>query len=193
MLGHGAIMQLSVDEKGLPILDQFSEEGFIDCVLKVENLRIEEKWLNFHMAASFEDQRVGVDVSVVRGIKAGFNANMELNKEHVYRQGVCLSRSGPESDRLVAAIAKLYGMETTIMKMVAQESYTAIALHQGTIDIESEPVKIKLFGNDSEAEDETRYYEIFFNLDLQNGFVFWNEKDQEYRYPLVNSLAKNVA
>ena len=186
-------MQLTIDEKGLPILDQFSEEGFIDCVLKVENLRIEEKWLNFHMAASFEDQRVGVDVSVVRGIQAGFNANMELNNEHVYRQGVYFSRSGPESDRLVAAIAKLYGMETTVNKMVDQESYTAIALHQGDIDPESEPVKIKLFGNDSEAEDEARYYEIFFNLDLQNGFVFWNEKDQEYRYPLVNSLARNVA
>ena len=186
-------MQLTVDEKGLPILDQFSEEGFIDCVLRIKNLRIEEKWLHFHMEASFEDQPVGVDVSVVRGIRSGFNKDMELNKEHVYRKGVCFSRSGPESDRLVAAIAKLYGIETTVRQMVDRETYTAIALHQGDIDPENEPVKIKLFGNDAEAEDETRYYETFFNLDLQNGFVFWNEKDREYRYPLVSSLAKNVA
>ena len=145
------------------------------------------------MVASFEEQTVGVDVSVVRGIKSGFNEDMEINQEHVYRKGVCFSRSGPESDRLIAAIAKLYGVETAVEQMTDRETYTAIALHQGDIDVETQPVKIKLFGNDTEAEHESRYYESFFNLDLQNGFVFWKEKDQEYRYPLVNSLAKNVA
>lgn len=186
-------MQLTVDENGLPILHQFSEEGFIDCVLRMQNLRVEEKWMHFHMAASFEDQPVGCDVSVLRGIRSGFNTDMELNREHVYRQGVIFSRSGSESDRLVAAIAKLYGVEAQRNKMVDQEAYTAIALHQGDIDPESEPVKIKLFGNDSVAEDVTKYYECFFNLDLKNGFIFWNEKDQEYRLPLVTSLTKNMA
>lgn len=186
-------MQLTVDKKGLPILDQFSEEGFIDCVLKIANLRVEEKWLHFHMAASFEDQPVGVDVTLIRGIRSGFNEEMELNQENVYRQGVCFSRSGPESDRLIAAIAKLYGVGVEVVKMVDRETYTAVALHQGDIDAETQPVKIKLFGNDTEAEDKSKYYESFFNLDLQYGLVFWNEKDQEYRYPLVNSLAKNAA
>lgn len=186
-------MQLTVDKQGLPILDQFSEEGFIDCVLKIENLRLEDKWLHFHIAASFQDQPVGVNVSVVRRIKAGFDEDMELNEEHVYREGVCFMRSGPESDRLIAAIAKLYGLETVVEKMVDRETFTAIALHQGDINAESHAVKIKLFGNDSSAADEARYYECFFNLDLQNGFVFWNEKDQDYRQPLVNSLAGNAA
>jgi hypothetical protein len=118
---------------------------------------------------------------------------MELNQEHVYRKGVCFSRSGPESDRLIAAIAKLHGVETGAKQMVNQEAYTAIALHQGDINTETQPVKIKLFGNDAEAEDESRYYESFFNLDLQNRLVFWNEKDQEYRHALINSLAENAA
>jgi hypothetical protein len=32
-----------------------------------------------------------------------------------------------------------------------------------------------------------------FNLDLPNGLVFWNEKDQDYREPLVRSLTASVA
>lgn len=54
-----------------------------------------------------------------------------------------------------------------------------------------EPVKIKLFGNDRETDSEDDYYESFFNLDLPNGLVFWNEKDQEYREPLVRSLSSS--
>ena len=73
--------------------------------------------------------------------------------------------------------------------MVSEETFTGIALHQGMIDMESEPVKIKIFGNDSDNDIEDDYYESFFNLDLKNGFVFWNEKDQEYREPLIRSLS----
>ena len=186
-------MELTVDKNGLPILDQFSEEGFIDCVLRIENLRVDGNWLHFHMSASFEDRTVGVNVSVVRGIQSGFTENMELNPDHVYRKGVCFARSGPESDRLISVIAKLYGIDVAVERMVDSETYTAIALHQGDIDIEVQPIKLKLFGNDTEADDESVYYESFFNLDLQNGFVFWNEKDEEYRLPLVKSLAASAA
>ena len=53
-----------------------------------------------------------------------------------------------------------------------------------------EPIKIKIFGKDSENDLENDYYESFFNLDLANGFVFWNEKDEEYREPLIRGLSQ---
>lgn len=185
-------MQLMVDENDLPILGQFSEEGFVDCVLKISDLRSDERTLHFHMEASFEGSPVGIDVSVVRGIKAGFNEEMELDPDHVYRKGVSFSRSGVESDRLIVALAKLYELDVRVEKMIGRETFTAIALHQGDIDAELAPVKIKLFGKDSDSDNEDDYYESFFNLDLQNGLVFWNEKDQEYRHPLVRALAGNA-
>lgn len=55
--------------------------------------------------------------------------------------------------------------------------------------MKSEPVKIKIFGNDSDNSFENDYYESFFNLDLKNGLVFWNEKDQDYREALIRSLS----
>jgi hypothetical protein len=48
---------------------------------------------------------------------------------------------------------------------------------------------MKLFGRDDEPFIEDDYYESFFNVDLANGLVYWNEKDQEYREPLLRALA----
>ena len=50
--------------------------------------------------------------------------------------------------------------------MIDEERFTAIALHQGAIDLASEPVKLKIFGRDDEPIDEDAYYESFFNVDL---------------------------
>lgn len=185
-------MQLQVDQDGLPLLEQFSEEGFIDCVFAIQKLRRYASHYRFHMAASFKGEPVGVDVRVVQGIKAGLDGNMELIQAHVYYDGVQFLRSGPESDKLIVAIAGLYKLESAPDRMTCAETFTAIALHQDEIDMDSQAVKIKIFGNDRELE-RVDYYETFFNLDLQNGFVFWNEKDQQYREPLVRSLSADVA
>ena len=45
-----------------------------------------------------------------------------------------------------------------------------------------------LFGKDGEPFDEDVYYESFFNVDLPNGSVYWNEKDPDYREPLLRAL-----
>lgn len=181
-------MQIILDANGNPILDQFSEEGFVDLVFRIHDLFEADGYYRFHMAASYDEQPLGVNVEVRKGIGPGFDNDMKLIPEHVYHHGVRFHRSGHESDRLIATIAKLYGLEVKPEQMVATESFTAIALHQGDKDMESEPVKIKIFGNDGPEDNEENYYESFFNLDLKHGFVFWNEKDQEYRQALVRSL-----
>ena len=186
-------MELSVDDQGLPILEQFSEDGFVDCVLRIQHLEPGPSHISFRLAASFNGFPVGFNVRVASQIKAGFNENMDLNHDHVYRDGVQFFRSGPESDRLISALATLYGLPSPEAPMVEKESFTAIALHQADIDMTSEAIKIKIFGNDQETDNEEDYYESFFNLDLPNGLVFWNEKDQEYREPLVRALSKHVA
>jgi hypothetical protein len=184
-------MDLKTDQQGNPILDQFSEEGFVDTVLRISNLAETESAYRFHLAASHKGDVVGLDVSVVKGIQGGFDSSMKLNAAHVYREGIRFYRSGPESDRLITALASLYGQGDKQLRMRDETRFTGIALHQGAIDIGRQPVKIKLFGHDQEADDKD-YNESFFNLDLSNGFVFWNEKDQEYRQPLIRVLSFEV-
>ena len=153
-------MELRVDPKGNPIIEQFSEEGFIDCVLKIRDLEETNNSYKFHLSASHEGEVLGMNVEVVKGIKGGFDSETSLIQEHVYKKGVIFRRSGNESDRLIAVLAKLYGLEKKEIKMVQEESFTGIALHQGEINMASEPIKIKIFGKDSEKDLENENMDI---------------------------------
>ena len=178
------------DTNGLPILDQYSEEGFVDCVFKISELKHDCGLLRFHISASYEGVEVGLDVALMADIRAGFDDEMELNSDHVYAHGVTMSRSGSESDQFLDIISRLYGHDLPPRRMVDEESYTAIALHQGDIDLISDPIKLKLFGQDSEPFNEDLYNESFFNVDLTAGYVYWNEKDSDYRSGFIDSLTK---
>jgi hypothetical protein len=183
-------MELRVDQNGLPILDQFSEEGFIDCVFKITNLEEGEDAYRLDLHASYNGEDLGFRVEVVKGIKSGFDSEMSVIKNHVYREGVKFFRTEVESDRLLSVLAGLYGFGDVSLQMVNVETFTGIALHQGEIDMASETIKIKIFGKDQDEDLEENYYESFFNLDLTNGFAYWNEKDQGYREPLIRGLTE---
>ena len=180
---------MKIDRAGNPVLDQFSEDGFVDCVFKIVDLTETPTHLQFRLVASHKGELVGMRARLVKGIQSGLDEEMNLIRDHVYRRGVVFSRSGPESDRLIAAIAELYGMRASGTRMVDEESFTAIAVHLGPFDLRNDVVKIKIFGRDSDSDHEDDYYESFFNLDLKNKRVFWNEKDPEYRDPLVRALS----
>lgn len=182
-------MNLQLDDDGNPILDQLSEEGFVDLTFRIMDLDDDDLCYRFHVAASDEGREVGFNVVLVKRIQSGFDEDMNLIKEHVYRRGIKFLRSGEESDRLVAAISRLYGTQSPVRRMVDQEAFTAIALHQGGLDLGSECVKLKLFGKDGEPFEEDAYYESFFNVDLANRLVYWNEKDPDYREPLLRALS----
>ncbi len=71
-------MEIRVNEHGYPILDQFSEEGFIDCVLKIKNLKETDNLYKFDLRASYNGNELGFKVEVVKGIKSGFDSEMCL-------------------------------------------------------------------------------------------------------------------
>jgi hypothetical protein len=186
-------MQIRCDDAGNPLLEQFSEEGFVDCTFKIRWLETTAETHQLQLSAVYARSIVGFRVVVTRGIQAGFDANMNLVQEHVYRPAVRFLRSGPESDRLLLALAELYGARDHAPgQMAADTSLTGIALHQGAIDMEKEAIKIKLFGCDASDDPEEDYFESFFNLDLPAGFVFWNEKDPEYRAALLRGLSAAI-
>lgn len=182
-------MSIQLGRDDYPILDQFSEEGFVDLTFEILDLVEDETHYRFNIAASFEDQVVGMGVVVQKGMKSGFDANMDLIQDHVYRESVRFFRAGERSDRLIAAIGKLYESDEMATRMIDEERFTAIVLHQGEIDLASESVKLKIFGRDGEPLDEESYYESFLNLDLSNRMICWNEKDPGYRVPLLRGLS----
>ena len=184
------MLSLRTNQEGLPILDQFSEEGFVDCVFKINNLEEGETYFIFDMKAFYNEKNLSIRVKVNKNIQAGFDQECNVIQGRFYDQGVVFMSTGTESDNLLNVMAKLYGIDLMSIEMTEEESFTAFALHQEEFDIRKDAVKIKIFGRDKEEDSEDEYNESFFNLDLTNGLVFWNEKDQEYRVPLILALTK---
>lgn len=139
-------VEIAGAENGDPILDQFSAEGFIDCTFRIVNQVSSEHQHRFHLTAWHDGESVGFDVVIVKGIRGAFDREMELIPDHVYRDGVRFLRSGPESDRLMTVLASLYALSAKDRRMVDSFSFVGIALHHDDVDMESEPIKIKLFG-----------------------------------------------
>lgn len=181
-------MTIQYADSGLPLLNQSQDDEFVDMSLAMVNLQHNDTHYRFDAVASHNDEEVGMEVIMVKGMAGGFDEEMNLVSEHVYNGGVVFRRSGKQSDRLVVAIAELYGYEASDLKMVTEESFTAIPLEQGDIDFATQSVRIKLFGHDDEPIEEEEYYESFFHVDIANRLVQWNEKDVEYRAALLSGM-----
>ena len=177
-----------LDRSGLPILDQFSEEGFVDCIFKISGLKRDEGFYYFDLFASYKGKKVGFAVKLMNSVGPGFDADMNIISNHVYRPGVSFRSLGAVSDDLITALGELYGESSGSLKMVPEESFTLIALQQSNTELDRHGVKMKLFGRDHEPFSEEDYYESFFNVDIGGGFVSWNEKDPDYRAPLLRAL-----
>ena len=184
---------MKMDLEGRPYLTQYSDDGFIDCVFRIMNLTETKTSYKFHMTSSFNGEILGLNAEVIKSMEGGLDNDMHLIQEHVYRAGVILFRSGIESDNLLNSLSHLYQLPFKKQhKMREVESFTAIALHQGNLNMREEQVRIKIFGRDDEEQYDLDkdYNESFFNLNLKNGFVYWNEKDESYRESLINGLSE---
>ncbi len=182
------MVKIQLNKNGLPLLGQFSADGFVDCVFKIVQVRDANDFYELELRADYENTIVGFNAEVLKDISCGFDENMNLIQGRTYYRGVKFHRSGIESDALMSALARLYGLDFGNCQMVQQETYTAICLHQGDIDLATESVRLKIFGKDEEPFVEDDYYESFFNLDIPSGYLFWNEKDADYRTPLLRAL-----
>jgi hypothetical protein len=186
---------LMVDAAGVPLLIQSDEDGFIDCIFKMENIKRIGDFLHFDMKAIFQGESVGLNAQVFCGIGPGLrinnNGDMAISEGGVYRPAVVLRTLGTLSDRFLNAYLSLCGLASDQPLVFVDEfSLAGIALHQEDIDILAMPVKIKLFGNDADGDNLKRYFESYYNLDVPNGYICWNEKDPGYRVALVSSLSE---
>ncbi|NER60411.1 hypothetical protein G3435_11295 [Pseudomonas sp. MAFF212428] len=181
---------MELDGNGLPCLGQFCEEGFVDCVFKVQNLEHHGGHYHFDLRGSFAGQPVGLKVRLISEVGPGFDADMQLIHAHVYRAGVVLSSLGAQTEGFTRALASLYEMPlNAALAPTACEALSVVALQQEAVGLADGPIRLKLFGQDEHAADAERYYESFFNVDLRAGFVYWNEKDTAYRAPMLRALA----
>jgi hypothetical protein len=119
-------IEIAADSDGLPVLDQFSEEGFVDCTFRISELRTDDATQRALLEASHRGRRVGFRAVIQRAIRAGFDADVQLIREHVCAGAVRFERTGLESDAMVSVLAELYGLEEATGPMAREVAFTGI-------------------------------------------------------------------
>jgi hypothetical protein len=97
---------------------------------------------------------------------------------------------GARSDAFMRALAGLYGIDEPGASMLTAVEVEAVALGGDPQRLEDGPVRIKLFFNSKGDVSDAFYAEVFLNLDVASGRLGFNEKDHDYRRPLLGALTK---
>src|SRR3954463_5904750 len=166
-----------------------SEEGWYDLTLSVVSVEQTADGYTAVTARGLHRRTVvGLKVSFKNGMKPGF-AGGGVDRSAFAEEGILFSSIGPESDALLAAIASLYRVSAPSAKFAPRVGAVAIALQGNPSSVVSEPVKFKAFFN--AKADESRYAELYTNIDLGKKKLELFEKDEEYRDNIVKALAGN--
>jgi len=126
---------------------------------------------------------------------------------HSFWGSIILHSRGVESDRLLGLLAKQYGIPVPAKasglfeRMLGKKGNRiecgwnfansiecfAVGINSNPALIADDVVHMKLFLED--GIEDGRYAEVFFNVDMPEGFAALNEKDQDYRADLVHWLS----
>ena len=104
-----------------------------------------------------------------------------------YTGTVKIRSLGEQSDHLLTAIDQVYGTALHPHSMSRQTEFTAITLGGNPTRLIDGPVKIKLF---FESDDESRYAELYLNIDVGATRLELAEKDPDYRRAIVRALSR---
>ncbi len=160
------------------------DEYFHDLVFYVqEHERLADGTQIIRASGVHKDKPVAFEVALGPTWKAG---SVSKDIALVTYQGTVTYRSvGSESDRFVQVLDGLYDVKLSPKAMRKETVFDAISLKGDPRDLSKGEVKIKLFYSSNDAD---RYAELFTNVDLASRRLYFNEKDADYRAPVVRAL-----
>ncbi|KQZ32595.1 hypothetical protein [Duganella sp. Root1480D1] len=169
-----------------PAVKVTQEEGFVDFafpVQKVEQLQDGTRSVAVH--GSLGGQPVGFAVEFHPNWK---RKQIEGSQASVYWGTGRFMSTGGDTDRFIDALARLYGVAGGLHQAKASVDAEVVGLDADPAAMASAPTRMKFFfqGDGSQGQ----YSEVFINADLKRGILYFNEKDVDYRAPLVRNLAK---
>ena len=96
--------------------------------------------------------------------------------------------TGPESDAFLQALSELYKVKTSPKKFSSEVYADAVVLEGRLSTMETKPLKIKVFFN---AEGpESKYAELYTNVDPSKRVLEIHEKDEGYRENVLRAFAQ---
>ncbi len=131
---------------------------------------------------------VGFRIELDKQIVAGIDTDGSVNEASGFTTGaITFIRSGPESDRFMAALASLWKVaDVTAMKTTAVEPLVFSSNRIAVDHDKSFTYSFKLFF----SPDAPVPGEVFFTFDTFKKTIGFQEKDTQYRSQIVHSLGE---
>lgn len=171
---------------GVPGVKVTQEDGFVDLEFKVRRVeQLQDGARSVVVHGDLDGKPVGFAVEFRRNWK---RRQIEGTADSVYWGSARFVSTGGDTDRFVEALARMYGMAAGHRLAKLSVDAEVVGLKNDPADMASAPTRMKFFfqGDGSDAQ----YSEVFIHTDLVQGILHFNEKDLEYRAPLVKNLAK---
>ncbi len=164
-----------------------TEEGFVDITFPISQVeQLPSGVRRFHVRGNLQKKDAGFIIELDSQWDPQKIEGHDVASFYWGKGAFC--RSGEETDNFIRILAERYGLPPTISISQQRIDTKIVGLLTNPKNIDSERITMKFFFN-SDA-DEDLYSEVFINIDLQNKTLEFNEKDEGYREPLINSLTK---
>jgi hypothetical protein len=125
-----------------------------------------------------------------RGVHHGESVGLEVVVGAIdgRRRGISYRSIGEESNRFLRALAELYKAHARMPAMKASTFADAVVLSGNLSTMQSQRVDIKVFFYADGPE--SKYAELYTNVDPVRGVLEIHEKDPDYRENVIKALAK---
>jgi len=162
------------------------EEGFVDFTLPLTEFTKQKSGeMSLETRADLNGTKVGFKVEFLAKWEP---QQIEETDDYLYWGNAKFISLGKDTDNFINHLAKLYGLGKVKEKALKSIDIQVVGIVCNPQDMDKEPTRMKLFFNPSGEED--LYSEVFLNVDKENGILCFNEKDNDYRAPLIKSLTK---
>ena len=175
----------ATQQAALPEIASHSDTSWHDLSFRIQQLgNLPNGAQLLRIAGTYRGAPVALGVLLGPSWKKGrLSADVPLV---IYSGTIELRSLGEQSDRLLAALDELYGTKQRAYKMSSRTEFAAMSLGGDPAHLRAAPVKLKLF---FESDDESRYAELYLNIDMGTGTVELAEKDPDYRIAIVRALS----
>lgn len=160
-----------------------SVDGFVDVPLSIIDCKESDGYIEYNTSATVNNDTIGVIVKLKKGIPPGF-VNGEP-KNIFLKEGIIFISKGKESDNLLRFLSEKYDLKNNNLSLKDSQIFTCANLNQEKPNYKSGESSFKIF-----LEGEEDYAELFVNFNFTKEIIYLNEKDEEYREPLIKLLKK---
>lgn len=171
-----------------PIIFEGEDGDFRDLRIPIRtHERAKDGGWTIVAGGSHDGKKLTLNLRLRPDMRPGFNGD-EIDTTAFYRNGAVLESFDHSGPKFAELFSKYYGSSLAATNgFLKQILLTTFALDGDPRELASQHLNFKVFHDDK--GEMGLYFEMFLHVDLANGFIRLDEKDEEYRSNVIKSFA----